>query len=83
MRTYGRVRDEFVDGPPAGTVVQVGALAVPGMMLEVEATAVVGAATQDQSTSAAISAQVAVRTSPCPTTHRGTPRASRSAPAAR
>ena len=29
-------------GPPAGTVVQVGALAVPGMMLEVEATAVIG-----------------------------------------
>jgi 2-iminobutanoate/2-iminopropanoate deaminase len=43
VRTYGRVRDEFVAGPPAGTVVQVGALAVPGMMLEVEATAVVGA----------------------------------------
>jgi enamine deaminase RidA (YjgF/YER057c/UK114 family) len=42
VRTYGRVRDEFVPGPPAGTVVQVGALAVPGMMLEVEATAVVG-----------------------------------------
>jgi enamine deaminase RidA (YjgF/YER057c/UK114 family) len=43
VRTYGRVRDEFVDGPPAGTVLQVAALAVPGMMLEVEATAVVGA----------------------------------------
>ena len=42
VRTYGKVRDEFVDGPPAGTVVQVGGLAVPGMMLEVEATAVVG-----------------------------------------
>jgi len=46
VRTYGRVRDEFVGAPPAGTVVQVGALAVPGMMLEVEATAVVGAGTE-------------------------------------
>jgi len=41
VRTYGRVRDEFVTASPAGTVVEVGALAVPGMMLEVEATAVV------------------------------------------
>lgn len=44
VRTYGRVRDEFLSGPPAGTVVQVGALAVPGMMLEVAATAVLGEA---------------------------------------
>jgi 2-iminobutanoate/2-iminopropanoate deaminase len=45
-RTYGRVRDEFICEPPAGTVVEIGALAVPGMMLEIEATAVVGAGTE-------------------------------------
>jgi enamine deaminase RidA (YjgF/YER057c/UK114 family) len=47
VRTYGRVRDEFVTEPPAGTVVEVGALAVPGMMLEVEATAAVAAPVDD------------------------------------
>ena len=47
VRTYGpRRATSSSAGPPAGTVVQVGALAVPGMMLEVEATAVVGAATR-------------------------------------
>ena len=42
LRDYGRIRAEFLPGAaPAGTAVQVGALAVPGMMLEVEAVAVV------------------------------------------
>jgi 2-iminobutanoate/2-iminopropanoate deaminase len=41
LREYGRVRAEFISGlPPAGTAVQVAALALPGMMLEVEAVAV-------------------------------------------
>jgi enamine deaminase RidA (YjgF/YER057c/UK114 family) len=37
------VRDEYVDvaRPPASTAVQVGALAIPGLMIEVEAWAVV------------------------------------------
>ena len=40
LRDYGRVRGEFVPGPPpAGTAVQVGALAAPGMMVEVDAVA--------------------------------------------
>jgi enamine deaminase RidA (YjgF/YER057c/UK114 family) len=42
LREYGRIRAEAMPGPPpAGTAVQVGALAVPGMMIEVDAVAVV------------------------------------------
>ena len=42
LRDYGRIRAELLPGPaPAGTAVQVVALAIPGMMLEVEAVAVV------------------------------------------
>jgi enamine deaminase RidA (YjgF/YER057c/UK114 family) len=42
LRDYGRIRNEFLTGaPPASTAVQVGALALPGMMIEVEAVAVV------------------------------------------
>ena len=42
VRDLGRVRAEFVTGPPpAGTVVGVPGLAVPGMMLEISAVAVV------------------------------------------
>ncbi|HEY7208486.1 MAG TPA: RidA family protein [Gaiellaceae bacterium] len=42
LRDYGRVKSEFLSGPPAAsTAVQVGALAVPGMMIEVDAVAVV------------------------------------------
>jgi enamine deaminase RidA (YjgF/YER057c/UK114 family) len=41
LRDFGRVRSEFITGPPpASTAVQIGALAVPGMMVEVEAIAV-------------------------------------------
>jgi enamine deaminase RidA (YjgF/YER057c/UK114 family) len=41
LRDYGRIRTELMPGPPpASTAVQVGALAVPGMLLEVEAFAV-------------------------------------------
>jgi len=42
LREYGRIRAEAIPGrPPAGTAVQVGALALPGMLLEVDAIAVV------------------------------------------
>jgi enamine deaminase RidA (YjgF/YER057c/UK114 family) len=42
VRDLGRVRAEFVTGPqPAGTIVGVPGLAVPGMMLEISAIAVV------------------------------------------
>src|SRR4051794_38227826 len=42
LRDYGRIRAELMPGPPpASTAVQVVALAVPGMMIEVEAFAVV------------------------------------------
>jgi enamine deaminase RidA (YjgF/YER057c/UK114 family) len=42
LRDYGRVRGELLPGPaPASTAVQVGALAIPGMMIEIEAIAVV------------------------------------------
>jgi len=38
---YGRIRAEYIRGrPPASTAVGVTALAVPGLMVEVEATAV-------------------------------------------
>ena len=41
LRDYERVRSELLPGPPpASTAVQVGALALPGMMVEVEAVAV-------------------------------------------
>jgi enamine deaminase RidA (YjgF/YER057c/UK114 family) len=41
VRDLGRVRAEFVVGPPpAGTVVGVTGLAVPGMLLEISAVAV-------------------------------------------
>ena len=42
LRDFGRIKADFIDGPqPASTAVQVGALALPGMMIEVEAIAVV------------------------------------------
>ena len=42
LRDFGRIKSEFIAGPqPASTAVQVGALALPGMAIEVEATAVV------------------------------------------
>jgi enamine deaminase RidA (YjgF/YER057c/UK114 family) len=42
LREYGRLRAELMPGsPPASTAVQVGGLAVPGMMIEVEALAAV------------------------------------------
>lgn len=41
LRDYGRIRAELMPGPaPASSAVQVGALAQPGMMVEVEAIAV-------------------------------------------
>jgi len=42
LRDYGRIRAEFLSGPPpAGTALQVGALAMPAMTIEVDAVAVV------------------------------------------
>ena len=42
LREYGRLRAELMPGaPPASTAVQVVALAIPGMAIEVEAVAVV------------------------------------------
>ena len=42
LRDYGRIKAEFISGPqPASTVVEVSSLALPGMMIEVEAIAVV------------------------------------------
>jgi enamine deaminase RidA (YjgF/YER057c/UK114 family) len=42
LRDYGRVRAELLPGPPpASTAVEVAALALPGMMVEVEGIAVV------------------------------------------
>jgi len=41
LREFGRVRNEFLPGPPpASSALQVTALAVPGMLVEVEAIAV-------------------------------------------
>jgi enamine deaminase RidA (YjgF/YER057c/UK114 family) len=41
LREYGRLRAELMPGlPPASTAVQVVALALPGMMIEIEAVAV-------------------------------------------
>jgi 2-iminobutanoate/2-iminopropanoate deaminase len=41
IREYGRIRAEYLPGPaPASTAVQVGALALQGMMIEVDAVAV-------------------------------------------
>jgi 2-iminobutanoate/2-iminopropanoate deaminase len=41
LREYGRVKAELMPGPPpASTAIQVGALALPGMMIEIEAIAV-------------------------------------------
>jgi 2-iminobutanoate/2-iminopropanoate deaminase len=41
LRNYGRIREELLSGPPpAGTALQVGALAFPEMMIEVDAVAV-------------------------------------------
>ena len=42
LREFGRIRGELLPGPPpASTAVEVGALALPGMMVEVEGVAVV------------------------------------------
>jgi enamine deaminase RidA (YjgF/YER057c/UK114 family) len=42
LRDYGRIRAELLPGPPpASTAVEVKALALPGMMVEVEGIAVV------------------------------------------
>ena len=41
LRDFGRVRSEFLSGPPpASTAIQVGALAWPGMMIEIDGIAV-------------------------------------------
>jgi 2-iminobutanoate/2-iminopropanoate deaminase len=41
LRDYARVRNEFITGdPPASTAVEVSSLALPGMMIEVDAIAV-------------------------------------------
>jgi enamine deaminase RidA (YjgF/YER057c/UK114 family) len=41
LRDYGRIRAELMPGPPpASTALQVGALAWPGMMIELDAVAV-------------------------------------------
>lgn len=42
LRDYGRIRAELMPGtPPASTAVEVGALAIPGMLIEIDAIAVV------------------------------------------
>ena len=41
LRDYGRVKADLMPGPPpASTAIQVGALALPGMAIEIEAVAV-------------------------------------------
>jgi 2-iminobutanoate/2-iminopropanoate deaminase len=43
LRDFGRVKAEFIPGQqPASTALEVSSLALPGMMIEVEATAVIG-----------------------------------------
>ncbi|HZT65556.1 MAG TPA: RidA family protein [Acidimicrobiales bacterium] len=42
LRDFGRIKGEFISGPqPASTAIGVTSLALPGMMVEVEATAVI------------------------------------------
>jgi 2-iminobutanoate/2-iminopropanoate deaminase len=42
LRDFGRIKAEFIEGPqPASTAVEVSLLALPDMMIEVEATATV------------------------------------------
>jgi 2-iminobutanoate/2-iminopropanoate deaminase len=42
LRDYGRIKAQFIQGPqPASTAVQVSALALPELMIEIEAIAVV------------------------------------------
>ena len=42
LRDYGRIKAEFIQGPqPASTAVEVSALALPEMMIEIEAIAAV------------------------------------------
>ena len=42
LREYARIKDEYISGPqPASTAVEVSSLALPGMLIEVEAIAVI------------------------------------------
>jgi enamine deaminase RidA (YjgF/YER057c/UK114 family) len=42
LREYAAIKSEFIEGPqPASTAIGVSALAVPEMMIEVEATAII------------------------------------------
>ena len=42
LRDFGRIKADFIDGPqPASTALEVSSLALPGMMVEVEAIAAV------------------------------------------
>ena len=42
LRDYGRIKADFIQGPqPASTAVEVSALALPELMIEIEAIAVV------------------------------------------
>ena len=42
VREYGRIKSEYISGPqPASTAIGVTGLALPGMMIEVEAIAAV------------------------------------------
>jgi 2-iminobutanoate/2-iminopropanoate deaminase len=43
LRDFGRIKAEFIPGAqPASTALEVGSLALPGMMIEVEAIAAIG-----------------------------------------